>query len=171
MSEKTLPDAAGSTAAEDLEQLVRRAERGDESALPELRRLLDREPALWRFAGDMGRIAEDSLVALAAGPNLLLKEALGRRLAELKAELAGADPSPLDRLLAERVAACWLGATYSDASYAQAKGSPAAAVEHARRRQDSAGRRYAEALKLLATVRRLLGHGRGKKDPQARPGG
>ena len=164
MAEKIVPDAAGAMAAEDLEQLVKRAERGDESALPELRLLLDRDPALWRHAGDMGRIAEDSLVALAAGPNLLLKEALGRRLAELKAELAGADPSPVVRLLAERVAICWLGATYGDASYAQAKGSPAPAVEHARRRQDSAGRRYAEALKLMANVRRLLGGGRGKKD-------
>ena len=123
MDGPTTPETAGAAAAEALRQLVQRAERGDESVLPELRRLLDREPGLWKFAGDMGRIAEDSLVALAAGPNLLLKESLGRKLAAMKGELAGPAPSLLDRLLAERVALCWLATTYSDAAYAQARGS------------------------------------------------
>ena len=62
--------------AEDLRQLVQRAERGDESALPELRRLLDREPGLWHFAGDLSRIAEAAMISVAAGNNLLLKESL-----------------------------------------------------------------------------------------------
>src|SRR5262245_52457570 len=117
----------------------------------------------------MGRIAEDSLVALATGPNLLLKESLARKLAALKGELAGPGPPLLDRLLAERVAICWLGAAFSDAAYAQGKGHPAPVLEHARRRQDSAGRRYAEALKLLATVRKLLSPGRDRRKADACP--
>jgi hypothetical protein len=166
MAHGSAPKPTDATAAEALQQLVQKAERGDEAALPELRRLLDREPGLWRFAGDLARIAEDSMIALAAGQNLLLRESLARSVAELKAELAGPAPSRLDRLLAERVAVCWLATTYSDAAYAQAKGGPSPAVEHARRRQDSAGRRYAESLKLLATVRKLL-PGRAPRAPRS----
>jgi hypothetical protein len=117
----------------------------------------------------MARIAEESMLALAAGPNLLLKESLVRKLAKLKAELAGPAPPLLDRLLAERVAICWLGAAFSDAAYAQGKGHPAPVLEHARRRQDSAGRRYAEALKPLATVRKLLSPGRDRRNADAGP--
>jgi hypothetical protein len=149
--------------AEELRQLVQQAEKGNEAVLPELHVLLDRDPGLWRYAGDMARIAEDSMIELAAGPNLLLKECLSRKLAELKTQLTGPAPSLLDSLLAERVAICWLFASYSDASYAQGKEKPAPVVEHARRRQDSAGRRYAEAVKLLATVRKLLGPDRHEK--------
>jgi len=167
MDGPTTPETAGAPAAEALRQLVQRAERGDESVLPELRRLLDRAPDLWRYAGDMARIAEDSLIELASGPNLLLKESLLRKLAELKGELAGPAPSLLDRLLAERVALCWLATTHSDAAYAQAKGSPPPALEHARRRQDSAGRRYAEAIRLLATVGKFL-PGRGPRRSSTR---
>jgi hypothetical protein len=93
-------------AAEYLQQLVRWAERGDESVLPQLRRLLDHEPGLRCYAGDMGRIAEDSLIEVASGPHLMLKESLARKLTELKAKLAGPAPSVLDCLLAERVAIC-----------------------------------------------------------------
>jgi hypothetical protein len=166
MDAKSRPDPAGAEAAERLQQLVRRAEQGDQSVLPELRAVLDRDPGLWRFAGDLARLAEDSMIALAAGHNLLLKESLSRKVAELKAELAGPTPSLLDRLLAERVAICWLMASYSDTAYAQAKGTPAPAIEHAWRRQDSAGKRYAEAIKLLATVRRLLGSERGQREDE-----
>jgi hypothetical protein len=105
-------------AAEDLRQLVQRAERGHESVLPELRILLDREPGLWRYVSDMARIAEDSMIELVPGPNRLPQECLGRKFAELKAQLDGPSPSLLDRLLAERVAICWRAASYSDAAYA-----------------------------------------------------
>src|SRR5262245_7389076 len=108
MRQGSLAEMRGTMAVEDLRELFQRAERGDEAVLPELRRLLDHEPALWRYAGDMARIAEASLVELAAGSNVLLKEGLARTLAELKAQLAGPNPSLLDRLLAERVAICWL---------------------------------------------------------------
>ncbi len=153
MDGKSTTENVESLAEEELRRLVQRAEKGDQTALPELKHFLDSRVDLWRHAGDLARIAEESTTAMAAGDNLLLKESLQRKLAEMKAELAGASSSLLDRLLAERVAVCWLSAAYSDAAAAQ---SAEPKVEQARRRQDSAGRRYAEALKLLATVRRLL---------------
>jgi hypothetical protein len=59
-------------------------------------------------------------------------------------------------LLVERVVACWLQVHYSDAAYAQMKGGGPAQHAAALRRQDSAQRRYLQAVKVLATVRRLL---------------
>ena len=81
----------------DLAQLLKKAEAGDRSVLPQLRRALDGDPDLWRGYGNLAAHAEASLAMLAAGPNLLLAESLKRKLAELKAELGGESPSPLEK--------------------------------------------------------------------------
>ena len=141
---------------EELARLLQRAEQGDRSVLPALRKALDANSAIWREYGDLARHAEVSLVNLAAGPNLLLAESLSRRLAELKRELAGPSPGPLERLLAERVAACWLQVAYLDAVCAQARGVRPSEVDHARRHQDAAHRRLLAAVKTTAVVRKLV---------------
>lgn len=79
-----------------------------------------------------------------------------RRLAALKAELAGPGAPPLERLLAERAAACWLQALAADAAAAGAMGSGPRREALAVRRQQAAHRRYLTALATLATVQRLL---------------
>jgi hypothetical protein len=139
-----------------LAQLLKRAEAGDRSVLPQLRRALDSDPDLWRAYGDLAAHAEASLAMLAAGQNLLLAESLKRKLAELKAELGGASPSPLERLLVERVTATWLQTAYYDGLLAQAAGAGEARLRALQRLQDAAGRRHLAAIKQLALVRRLL---------------
>jgi hypothetical protein len=137
---------------------VERAQKGDASTLPELRALLDGNAELWRRHGDLAWHAEDALVRLAAGDDLLLRESLQRKLAELKTELA--PEGPLERLLVERVTACWIACNYADAVFGQTREDRAPRAEVLRRRQDSAHRRLLEAMKLLALVRKLLGpHG------------
>jgi hypothetical protein len=140
----------------DLAQLLKRAEAGDRSVLPQLQRALDGNPDLWRGYGDLAAHAEASLALLAAGPNLLLAESLKRKLAELKAELGGASPSPLEKLLAERVSTSWLQVTYFDGLVAQAAGAGEARLKVLRQMQDGAHRRHLAAIKQLAVVRRLL---------------
>jgi hypothetical protein len=140
----------------DLAQLLKRAEAGDRSVLPQLQRVLDGNPALWRGYGDLAAHAEASLAMLAAGPNLLLAESLKRKLAELKAELGGESPSPLERLLIERVTATWLQTNYHDGLVAQAAGAGEARLKVLRQMQDAAHRRHLASLKQLAVVRRLL---------------
>ena len=104
----------------DLAQLLKKAEAGDRSVLPQLRRVLDGDPDLWRGFGNLAAHAEASLAMLAAGPNLLLAECLKRKLAELKAELSGESPPPLEKLLAERISMSWLQTAYFDGLVAQA---------------------------------------------------
>jgi hypothetical protein len=149
------PAPADSGPHEDLRQLVEQAQKGDTSALPQLRRLLDDNPALWRRAGDLARHALDALIGLAAGDSLLLRETLLRRVAELKADLAPA--GRLERLLVERIVACWIACNHADTAFGQAQDLTPPREGQLRRRQDSANRRFLESAKLLATVRRLLG--------------
>ena len=108
---------------DELAPLLKRAEAGDRSVLPQLQRALDGNPDLWRGYGDLAAHAEASLAMLAAGPNLLLAESLKRKLAALKAELGGESPSPLEKLLVERVTATWLQTNYHDGLLAQAAGA------------------------------------------------
>ena len=140
----------------DLAQLLKRAEAGDRSVLPQLQRALDSNAALWRGYGDLAAHAEASLAMLAAGPNLLLAESLKRKLAELKAELGGDSPPALERLLIERVTATWLQTNYFDGLLAQAAGAGEARLKVLRQQQDAAHRRHLAGIKQLAVVRRLL---------------
>ena len=141
----------------ELRELLGRAGRGDRTVLPALRRLLDARPALWKYAGDVARHAEAAWIDLLAGRDLLVRESLTRSVAALKAELAGPGAPPLERLLAERVAANRLQASQADAAFAQLKGRDltAAQLEMCQRRQERAQRSYLEAIKAMATVRKL----------------
>lgn len=157
VSLRVTPDPADRGREEELRKVVEQAHKGDVTVLPQLRQLLDDNPALWRQIGDLARHAEEALVGLAAGDSLILRESITRKLSELKAELAAG--SPLERLLVDRVAACWVAANHADAVFGQSRGLKAPREGQLRRRQDSAHKRLLEALKLLATVRRLLGPG------------
>jgi hypothetical protein len=139
-----------------LHRLVQRAEEGDESVLPELRAALAVNGWVWQDYGDLGRQSEAAWLQLIAGKNLLLLEATRRKAEQLRAELAGPGPSPLERLLVERIVSCWLQTNYADAAYAQLKGASPAQHTAALRRQNSARQRYLQAAKALATVRKLL---------------
>jgi hypothetical protein len=140
---------------DEFEALVGRARGGDEAALDELRTFLDAHPALAAHVGDLAAHVERDWVALAAGADPLVREALARRLAALKDELAGPAPAPLVRLLAERAAAAWLQTTHADALAARIGAAAGPAASLALRRQESAQKRYLAALKALALVKKL----------------
>ena len=141
---------------EQLQRLVERAEQGDEGVLGELRAALDVNPWVWQRYGDLAKQSQAAWLQLVAGRNLLLLESARRKAEQLRAELAGPAPSPLERLLIERIVATWLQVHYSDASYAQLKGTNPAQHTAALQRQNSAQQRYLQAVKSLATVRKLL---------------
>jgi hypothetical protein len=97
--------------------LLRRAGEGDESTLPVVRECLKRPGALEAY-GDMGRVAQQKLIKLFAGENLVRREAMLARLELLRGDLAGPTPTPLERLLAERIVACQLHLDYLELNYA-----------------------------------------------------
>jgi hypothetical protein len=144
------------TGADELRKFLKRAQDGDESTLPALRKLLENPAAVEMFGGNLAQQAELSFIEAATGKNLMFKEALARKLELMRAELAGPDPTPLERLLVERVVACWLQVQDADVRYAQGqKDCTLALGEYQQRRVDRAHKRYLSAIKALALVRKL----------------
>ena len=124
------------TVLERLQTLVQRAERGDKAALPELRVALDANPWVWRDYGHIGAHALTAWVRLITGPNLMAREALERALDGLWKELAGDDPSQVERLLVARILSCWLQVNHADGLTASLKDASPNQHALALRRQD-----------------------------------
>ena len=135
-----------------LAELVQRAQQGDVTALPLLREALEGDPSLWQEYGDLAAQAQEAWLQLLAGTDYLLAESVRLKLGALRQELSAEGASPLEKLLIERVVACWLQTCYSDSVYAQAKGpaSTPSVRQELMKRQDSSQRRYLAAIKQLA---------------------
>jgi len=96
--------------------LVQRTMDGDKSALPELRAMLDAHPetvkSLSAFLMDAGvSLVRDNF---AGDARALPDEVFPRQLKLLRADLEGDAPTPLERLLCERVATCYLATQILD---------------------------------------------------------
>src|SRR5262245_15782375 len=76
--------------------------------MPPLRELLKEPFFVDALGGDLAKQAQLTLIDKFCGKNLLLKESVTRKLDLLREELAGPNPTPLERLLVERIVACWL---------------------------------------------------------------
>jgi hypothetical protein len=147
--------AAPATRAE-LDALLKRARAGDKSTVPALRKLLQ-DPATVRvFGGDLAEQVEQSFVGGIARDDIAWREALTRKLELLRTELLGPSPSPVERLLVERVVACWLQVQDAEIRFAQNQTKLSIQQgDYHQRRMDAANRRYPAALKTLALVRKL----------------
>ena len=139
-----------------LQEVLVRAQGGDLAVLPELRDALESRPVLWRHCGDLAAIAERAWIETASGPDLVVAESLKLRMAELRAELAGPSPTPLERLAVNRVAITWLQAWYADAAAAGSGDVSPKLAAFALEPLDRAQKRHLAALAVLATIRRLL---------------
>ncbi len=135
--------------------LIDRAQEGDKEALPVLRKVLDEEPRIARFV-NLARDVERSIVKKISGDDVFTQEALPRNLKAMRKDVAGESPSPLERLLAERITVCWLELQYFEAIYAQNIGKLTMAQgDHHQRRIDKAHRRYLSSIKALAQIRKM----------------
>ena len=149
----------GEVAVRDiLSDLMRQADEGDPNAMEQVARVLNAGHGAWEAIADLGLSAERAWLALAAGEQVLLREALRRKLEALKVEVAGPAPTALEQLLAERVAICWLATQEADYVAAQffREGGTQVQARYVEERQERAQRRYLAAIKALAQVRRLL---------------
>ena len=131
------------------------ANRGNPAAQSEVQRELDAHPEIWRSLGDLAGHAEQSFVRMIAPDNFLFAESVRRRAAEMRKELAGAFPTPLELLAAQRLVAAWMYLQHVEVRCAQAEGDlPAAKFWLVRQQQ--AHRVYHAAVKSLLLVRELL---------------
>jgi len=141
--------------------LLAREQAGDAAASTALIAAFAAVPELWdRFTG-LRENAERSWLELLVPPasgRAFTREGLRRDLERVRAEAAGPQPTPLERLLADRVALCWLAMMHADTQYAQrlAAGVTFTEGEYHQRRCERAQRQFLKAVQTLATVRRLL---------------
>jgi hypothetical protein len=141
---------------DELLALLRRAKAGDETTLPVVRRMLAAPEHIRTFGGDLTRAVEAAFVADLSRQDVGLREAVLRQLEVLRAELSGPNPSPLERMLVDRVVACWLAAHDAELRYTvNAKDMTFRNGDYQQRRMDATSRRYLAAIKALATVRKL----------------
>ena len=154
-SEKCLSE----TKEQLLDQFIA-AKNGDPDALDATRKFLEvakhRADVIELFGGDVAKVAEQTLIARAAGDNHLAAEAMRCKMADVRHMLAGPTPTPIERLLAERAAICWFDCNMADGIVAgHLHDMTAAQANVYQRRQDRAHRRFLQALKTLATVRKM----------------
>ena len=142
--------------------LAARADAGDAAACRELVAAYDAVPRLWERAAVLQDSAEQGWLDLLLAPDsgrLFTREAMRRDLARLRRELAGPEPTPLERLLVDRIVVGWMNAAYAEAAHAQRlrEGLSLREAEFHQRRTERAQRQLLRAVQALATVRRLLG--------------
>jgi hypothetical protein len=146
------PSETTSKPSETLQDLLKRARKGDACALE---KILEFPECLDALGGNLAQQAEASFVKAAAGDDIGRMGALTRKMELLRAELAGSKPTPIERLLVERVVACWLQVQDADIRYAQARDLSLKWYEYYQRRMSYSHKRYLSALKTLALVRKL----------------
>jgi hypothetical protein len=144
----------------ELRALVQSAQGGDPSALPRIRDILDHRPEVWQHVGDLAALAEHAWIALLAADHPVAVESMKRKVAEMKAELAGDDPTRIERLLVDQVVACWMEVSYLESVSADPGHSSLSQADFRLKRLESAQRRYLHAMQTLTTVRGLALPGR-----------
>lgn len=144
---------------ERLKELVEKAGKGDNKPLPEIRKILEESPDLaWQIM-DVGKYTEyHHTKMMVKEEGFGKKEVLSNQLAAMREEIAGDNPSPLERLLAERIVLTWLQIQLFEGLYASNMSNGTMTIAQAnfeQKRIDQAYRRHFSAIKTLAQTRKL----------------
>jgi len=83
------------------------------------------------------------------------RDMVGLKLDQVKAELEGPNPTPIERLLAERASLCWFIVNRCERDFELLKGVTIKQAEHQQRKIDRAHARFLSAVRTLAQVRKL----------------
>ncbi len=139
----------------ELHDLVERAQRGDQTAMPELRQLLDKSPELWQQVGDLAKHVETAWIKLLAANDLLTQECLQREAERRRTELLGDDPTPIERHLVETIVASWLQLKHAEMQMGNSHGATDTHLTFLHRRLESAQKQHRAAINQLVKVREV----------------
>jgi hypothetical protein len=104
----------------------------------------------------MGRQATESLIRAIAGSEKLMTESLCRSCDELRRQLEGPAPTPLEKLAIQRVLAAHLEVELVTVKFPEATGQSLGQQKQVLRCKESAQKRFDAAMKSLLLVRSLL---------------
>jgi hypothetical protein len=139
-------------------ELLDRAAGGDEGSRRAIRALFadgDRGRRYLEHFGSPAHWLKETIVRKAAGENVAAREAIARTIEAVAAELAGPDPTPIERLLAERAALCWMLVNWYENSAQDCDRLSVAQANYHELRVSRAHGRFLAAVRTLAQVRRL----------------
>jgi hypothetical protein len=144
-----------------LTAMSQRAGAGDEEASRALIEACRTVPKLWEIMSILSSMAVRSWVDLIASDRPgaeVTRRTIEKEIERKRKEVAGEDPSPLELLLAERVALCWVAVTHADAQYTRKlkEGMSFREGEYYSKRCEQTQRQLLKAIESLARVRRLL---------------
>ena len=135
-------------------EIMKRAELGDTSVVPALRTMLREDDDELLDAGHLARMA----LARAASKegDLLTREIYIRQMEKDAEELAGPNPSPLEKMLAERIAISRFRCYYYECLCAMGLRKDTLNVDaHKHKRLAAAQKDFLSACRTLAQVRKL----------------
>lgn len=160
--EEPMPESAVKTPApgRDTDAVIKRAAKGDERCLPEVQALLndpEEGPGWLEAAGSPVEWLRRSIIGKMAGKHLLVQEAARKKLDGVQADLEGPNPTPVERLLAERAALCWLTLNWYEERFVNASDMSITQADYFQRRIHRAHQRFLSAVETLARVRKLAG--------------
>jgi hypothetical protein len=143
----------------EMREILERARRGDRSVLPALKKAFDENPDWVELFGNLPEHARQTYLTVLAGSNLVAKEAIVRKYDQVRATLVGEGASPVECLLIDRICMDWLAIQQCDieTSSAQCENpSYQQRIKAAQQHLDRAHKRFCNALKTFATVKKLL---------------
>ena len=153
-----IPQAKRSFSKSEIGEILERAEAGDLDCLSDVRALLAHPDIGSDYRICVGSSAEwlrQSVIEKSVGTNVLGAEAIEQELARIRSELEGPNPTPIERLLAERASLCWFIVHWYENVYANASGWSITQADFQHRKIDKAHSRFLSAVRTLAQVRKL----------------
>jgi hypothetical protein len=144
-------------ACREMNEITAKGKQGDAEAVAKFRMLCRADPEVGRktttalLEVTQSKILDD----LFDEKNRLARTVLEAHLLRMGDELAGVNPSAIERLLVDRVVLCWLQLYRADYDEAATSGQSPTMVRLRVYRQSQAHKRFLSAIKALAEVRKL----------------
>ena len=88
---------------DELDELIKRAELGDDTALEQLRTVMRTDRETWRRFGDLAQVVKQQIVSLMCGDDVVCREAISTELTALTSSLGADGSKPLHDLLVDQV--------------------------------------------------------------------
>lgn len=139
---------------EDFDELVVLAEKGHPQALESLRELIASDRETWRPFGDLTEHVKRQLLDSMTRGNIVARESLNLRAAEVHQELLGDHTSPIRKLAVDQVMLCWLDLHRQTAMVAEPRDGKTE-TDFLERRLAKAQKRYRDALEFLNKLDRF----------------
>jgi hypothetical protein len=139
----------------DFDELVALAQKGNETAINSLHKLIASDRESFRRIGDLSDHVKNQFISLMTRGSVVARQSLIVRLDELANDLQSGKQSAVSRLVIDQIIICWLDVSYQQAMSAEPHAKKGDA-DFADRRLGKSQKRYMAALELLARVDRLL---------------